>query len=60
MERGAHLEEQEGGIPLNNAVWAHSAGMITLLLGFNADPNLLGGYVRILRLQFLLICLHFM
>jgi len=47
VERGAHLREQEGGTPLNNAVNGHDDDMAIFLLGLNAGPNLLGGYVRL-------------
>jgi len=55
IEKGAHLgDDQAGGTPLNNAVAENNLSMVILLLGLNADPNLVGSYVRI-DLQSLLV-----
>jgi len=54
VTRGAHLGEQEGGTPLNNAVWSANLCMVLLLLGLNADPNLFGSCVSTFRKLFLL------
>ena len=62
VARGAHLGEQESGTPLNNAVWFGNPSMLLLLMELNADPNLLGAYVRLLidfSNNFLLILVPF-
>ena len=47
VARGAHLGEQEGGTPLNNAAWSANHAMVLLLLELNADPNLFGSSVSL-------------
>ena len=46
VEMGAPLGEQNGGIPLLNAVERGNKQAAVLLLSLGADPNLLGISVR--------------